>query len=62
MCILLLKIREFIPAQMRIAVAYSQILLFRFGVEGQEKEMGMTRKINKSPPLHPPQNVPFFTA
>ena len=26
----------------------SQVLLFRFGVEGQEKEKGMTRKISKS--------------
>ena len=26
----------------------SQILLFRLGVEGQEEEMGMTRKISKS--------------
>ena len=32
----------------RIAVGESQVLLFRFGVEGQEKEMGMTRKISKS--------------
>ena len=40
----------------------SQILLFRFGVEGQEEEMGMTRKISKSPHSIHRQNVPFFTA
>ena len=40
----------------------SQILLFRFGVEGQEEEMGMTRKISKSPQSIHRQNVPFFTA
>ena len=47
---------------MRIAVGESQILFFRFGVEGQEEEMGMTRKFSKSPHSIHRQNVPFFTA
>lgn len=43
-----------------VAVGESQILLFRFGVESQEEEMGMTRKISKSPPLHPPTKCTFL--